>query len=136
MTPRLHLALLCALCVLGGSLQAATLRPNLLILFTDDMGYRKPGPAYPVPAYNLAIRSCQWKAIKQDQPFGGTNDTRAWELCDLSQDPAELNDLATEFPDKAKELSEAFFAWQKQMPKPVAAPAAAKGAPKAKAKQP
>lgn len=59
-------------------------------------------------------------------------------LYDLSRDPAELNDLATEFPDKAKELSEAFFAWQKQMPKPVTAPApaAAKGAPKAKAKQP
>ncbi|MBK8037839.1 MAG: sulfatase-like hydrolase/transferase [Verrucomicrobiaceae bacterium] len=85
---------------------------------------RKPGPAYPVPAYNLAIRSGQWKAIKLDQPFEGTNHGRAWELYDLSQDPAELNDLATEFPDKVKELSEAFFVWQKQMPKPIAAPAA------------
>jgi hypothetical protein len=31
-----------------------------------------------------------------------------------------------------KELSTAFFEWQKQMPKPIAAPPAAKTAPKAK----
>ena len=92
---------------------------------------RKPGPTYPVPAYNLAIRSGKWKAIKQDQPFDGTNDTRAWELYDLTEDPAELNDLATEFPEKVKELGAAFFAWQKQMPKPVPPPAA----PKTEAKQ-
>jgi arylsulfatase A-like enzyme len=96
---------------------------------------RKPGPAYPVPAYNLAIRSGKWKAIKQDQPFDGTDDSRAWELYDLTQDPAELHDLATEFPDKVKELSDAFFAWQKQMPKPAPMPAAIKTKAKPEAKQ-
>ena len=53
-------------------------------------------------------------------------DSRPWELYDLSRDPAELNDLATESPEKVKELSAAFFAWQKQMPKPVPPPAAIK----------
>jgi arylsulfatase A-like enzyme len=74
--------------------------------------------------YNLAVRSGDWKAVKLDQSFDGTNDSRAWELYDLSRDPAELNDLASEFPEKVKELSTAFFAWQKQMPKPVLMPAA------------
>jgi arylsulfatase A-like enzyme len=82
--------------------------------------------------YNLAVRSGDWKAVKLDQSFDGTNDSRAWELYDLSRDPAELNDLATEFPEKVKELSDAFFAWQKQMPKPVPPPAATK--PEAKQK--
>lgn len=63
------------------------------------------------------------------------NDTRARELYDLTQGPAEFNDLATEFPDKVKELSDAFFAWQKQIPRSVASPGGAKGVPKAKAKQ-
>jgi arylsulfatase A-like enzyme len=80
---------------------------------------RKPGSHYPQPAYNLAIRSGMWKAVKQDQPFDGTNHGRAWELYDLSRDPSELNDIASEFPEKAQQLSDAFFAWQKRMPKPM-----------------
>lgn len=80
---------------------------------------RKPGPNYPQPAYNLAIRNGSWKAVKQDQPFDATNHSRAWELYDLSRDPSELNDVASEFPDKVKQLSDAFFAWQQQMPKPI-----------------
>jgi arylsulfatase A-like enzyme len=88
---------------------------------------RKPGgPGYPALFYNLAVRSGDWKAIKQDQPFDGSSSSRAWELYHLSRDPGELNDLATEFPDKVKELSTAFFVWQKQMPKPVPPPAATK----------
>ena len=85
---------------------------------------RKPGPGYPTPAYNLAVRRGPWKAIKLDQPFDGTNASRTWELYDLSRDPSELNDVATEFPDKVKELSAAFFDWQQQMPQPLVAPAA------------
>jgi arylsulfatase A-like enzyme len=97
---------------------------------------RKPGPDYPQPAYNMAVRRGPWKAIKLDQPFDGTNNGRAWELYDLSRDPAELNDLATEFPEKVKELSTAFFDWQKQMPKPIPAPPAVKTAPKTRPAKP
>jgi arylsulfatase A-like enzyme len=98
---------------------------------------RKPGgPGYPALFYNLAVRSGDWKAIKLDQSFDGTNDSRAWELYDLSRDPAELNDLASEFPKKVKELSDAFFAWQNQMPKPVPPPAATKPQAKPEEKQP
>ncbi len=79
---------------------------------------RKPGPNYPQPAYNLAIRTGNWKGIKQDQPFEGTNQSRAWELYDLSRDPSELNDVASEFPETVRQLNDTFFAWQKQMPKP------------------
>ena len=97
---------------------------------------RKPGPTYPVPAYNMAVRRGPWKAIKLDQPFDGTNEHRVWELYDLSKDPGEHNDLATEFPDKVKELSTAFFEWQKQMPNPIAAPPAANPKAKGKAQAP
>lgn len=80
---------------------------------------RKPGPGFPKPAFNLAIRSGHWKAVNQDQPFAGDAPGRGWELYDLRRDPAELNDLASEFPAKVAELEQAFFAWQRQMPKPV-----------------
>lgn len=83
---------------------------------------RKLGPDVPQPAYNLAIRRGRWKAVKQDQPFEGTNEDRPWELYDLSRDPAELQDVATEFPDRVRDLSEAFFAWQRELPRPVPAP--------------
>lgn len=81
---------------------------------------RKPGPSFPASTYNVAVRRGQWKAIRQDQPFDGGNTARAWELFDLSRDPGELNDLATEHPQIVEELGDAFLAWQKQMAKPVA----------------
>lgn len=73
---------------------------------------RKPGPADPVPLYNLAIRSDHWKAVKLDQSFDGTNPHRGWELYDLRRDPAELQDLASEFPDRVRELERLFLDWK------------------------
>ncbi len=52
---------------------------------------------------NRAIRSGDWKLVAaKDQP---------WELYDLSKDRAEQNNLATQMPEKAKELESA---WQRQ----------------------
>jgi arylsulfatase A-like enzyme len=80
---------------------------------------REPGPGFPNPAFNLAIRSGKWKAIKQDQPYDGSNTARPWELYDLSRDPSELNDLATEFPEITERLAKQFRKWQSQMHPPL-----------------
>jgi len=47
---------------------------------------------------NRAIRKGDWKVV--------THRASRWELFDLSNDPTELNDLASEHPEKLKELSE------------------------------
>jgi arylsulfatase A len=39
MTPKLHLHILCALCVLCGFTLAAAEKPNIVVILTDDMGY-------------------------------------------------------------------------------------------------
>ena len=41
-----------------------------------------------------------WKVLRMPKPFG----TGEWELFNLKQDPAELNDLSKEHPQKLKEL--------------------------------
>ena len=74
------------------------------------------------PYYQLAIRQGRWKAVKQDQPYDGRNPERAWELYDLLQDPAELNDMASEFPEFVEDLQQTFFQWQAQMTPPPASP--------------
>lgn len=85
---------------------------------------RRPSSGHPRPAYAMAVRSGSWKAVRQDQPFEEGNESRAWELYELSRDPAELNDLATEFPQKTEQLAAAFAAWRKSMTPPSALRAA------------
>lgn len=82
---------------------------------------RKPGPDVPKPAYARAIRQGTWKAIRQDQPFEGEAQDRAWELYDIARDPAELNDLATEWSAKVAELAAAYAEWERQMASPAQA---------------
>ncbi len=52
---------------------------------------------------NRAVRAGKWKLVaKENQP---------WELYDIEADRTEINNLATKYPDKVKELSAQWDAW-------------------------
>ncbi len=42
----------------------------------------------------------QWKILWMPQPFGKGE----WELFDVKEDPAEMNDLSGKYPDRLKKL--------------------------------
>jgi arylsulfatase len=52
---------------------------------------------------NRAIRQGDWKLLYLLKGAGGTGD---WELFNLREDPAELNDLSSKYPEKRKALLE------------------------------
>lgn len=57
-------------------------------------------------AYGMnAYRKGDWKALKLPEPFGNGD----WQLYNLADDPGELNDLASEYPQLVTELASA---WQ------------------------
>jgi len=68
--------------------------------------------------HQFAVRSGKWKAVKLDQQPEGS-DSRAWELYDLSRDPGELQDVATEFPEVTTTLAKQFASWQRGMHPPL-----------------
>ena len=55
---------------------------------------------------NNAIRFEQWKLVSKD--FG------PWELYDLSNDPTELNDIATSHPDIVSRMSHQWETWARE----------------------
>jgi arylsulfatase A-like enzyme len=70
--------------------------------------------------HQFAIRSGQWKAIRNDQSVAPIADDpearrRGWELYDITRDPGELQDLATEFPEITARLASQFEQWQAEM---------------------
>ena len=85
--------------------------------------------------HQFAIRSGDWKAIRNDQPIatGETEDEtparRPWELYDLSRDPGELQDVATEFPEITERLAKQFEQWQDEMHPMIERPMPARRAP-------
>ena len=50
---------------------------------------------------NRAVRQGSWKLVAESE--------KEWELYNLEDDPTELNDLITEFPDITEQLSNAYF---------------------------
>ena len=78
--------------------------------------------------HQFAIRSGNWKAIRNDQPLieefeGDSPPRRSWELYDLSRDPGELQDVATEFPEVTERLAAQFEEWQSEMHPMIPRPA-------------
>ena len=69
-------------------------------------------------SYQFAIRRGHWKAVRMQQRFNGSPN-RDWELYDLSRDPSELQDVATEYPEVVGELAEKFADWRKRMHPPL-----------------
>jgi arylsulfatase A-like enzyme len=56
-------------------------------------------------AYGMdAYRQGNWKVLRLPAPYGNGD----WQLYDLATDPGELQDLASEFPERAKALAEAW----------------------------
>lgn len=49
---------------------------------------------------NRAVRQGEWKIRWEHKPFGKAD----WELFNLKSDPAERNDLATQHPEKVREM--------------------------------
>jgi len=70
----------------------------------------EPKALYFTQARGRAIRKGEWKlvAIK-----GGKKKQTNWELYNIAEDPAELNNLAKQKPHKAKELAAEFDGWLK-----------------------
>jgi arylsulfatase len=50
---------------------------------------------------NRAIRQGDWKLLYLLKGAGGTGD---WELFNLKDDPAEMHDLSTQYPEKRRAL--------------------------------
>ena len=82
-------------------LQGRSLMPLLSGTASADFDTRTLGwSAYGMDAY----RHGDWKVLRLPEPFGSGD----WQLYDLATDPGELHDLASEFPDRTKVLSNLF----------------------------
>ncbi|MGE3733038.1 MAG: arylsulfatase [Blastocatellales bacterium] len=78
---------------------------SLRSVFTGK-SLQRPQPIFWEHEGNRAVRSGKWKIVaKEKQP---------WELYDIETDRTELNDLATKYPDRVKEMSAQWEAWARR----------------------
>jgi arylsulfatase len=64
---------------------------------------RRPTPLFWEHEGNRAVRDGQWKLVSR---YG-----HPWELFDISSDRAELNDLASQHPERVREMAARYDAW-------------------------
>jgi len=80
---------------------------SLLPLLTDESITEFQSRGVGWSAYGMdAYRKGSWKVLRLPEPYGNGH----WQLYDLSVDPGELHDLASEFPELTTELAKA---WEK-----------------------
>ena len=67
----------------------------------DEVGYELFG--------QKAYFAGHWKILLMPKPFG----TDDWELFNLKEDPAEMNDLSAKYPDRRKAMIERWEQYRK-----------------------
>lgn len=73
---------------------------------------------------NMAIRMGDWKLVKtHDGPLGGDpgvlSDLTGAELFNLAEDIGETRNVAARYPEKVRELSEAWQRWNRELARPL-----------------
>ncbi len=84
--------------------QGISFMPLLKGQASSDVDEREIGwTAYGMDAY----RKGDWKVLRLPKPYGNGN----WQLYNLVDDPAELNDLSSAFPERTVKLAKAWNAY-------------------------
>jgi arylsulfatase A-like enzyme len=55
-----------------------------------------------------AVRDGEWKLVKKRKQD-------PWDLYHIANDPTETTNLASEYPDKVKEMEEQFMKWKSEV---------------------
>lgn len=76
---------------------------SLIPLLTGG-SLQRPSPIFFEHEGNRAVRDGQWKIVARGE-------NGRWELYDIDTDRSELNDLATQHPDRVKSMSDAWQKW-------------------------
>lgn len=95
------------------SMEGTSLRPAFA-----GKSLRRPTPLFWEHEGNRAIRDGKWKLVSKHPG--------AWELYDLESDRTELKNLASQFPEKARELARKWERWAQRVgvqPWPIRSPA-------------
>ena len=79
---------------------------SLLPVFAQDTTGEDRKPMFWEHEGNAAVRLGKWKLVKRYP--------RAWELYDMDADRTELNDLASQQPERVKTMVAQYDAWAKR----------------------